>query len=142
VSRKGNVYKSFPGLCAAIRTHLDCEAVLDGEIGDPGCRRSATILMTCSGAVDAANRCSTLSIFSGLMARTSVHARCLSRAIAGMYQASSGAFDRAASRMPNATQRLLHTAEMRKLINVPRVSFESMMRKRARASLAKLRGSK
>jgi bifunctional non-homologous end joining protein LigD len=32
VSRKGNVYKSFPGLCAAIRTHLDCEAVLDGEI--------------------------------------------------------------------------------------------------------------
>jgi hypothetical protein len=30
---------------------------------------------------------------------------------------------------------------MRKLIDVPRVSFESMMRKRARASLAKLRGS-
>ena len=63
------------------------------------------------------------------------------RAIAGMYQASSGAFDRAASLMPNATQRLLRTAEMRKLINVPRISFESMMRKRARASLAKLRGS-
>ncbi len=64
------------------------------------------------------------------------------RAIAGMYQASSGGFDRAASLMPNATQRLLRTAEMRKLINVPRISFESMMRKRARASLAKLRGSK
>jgi hypothetical protein len=60
------------------------------------------------------------------------------RAIAGMYQASSGAFDRAASRMPNATQRMLRSAEMRKLIDVPRVSFESMMRKRARASLAKL----
>jgi len=64
------------------------------------------------------------------------------RAIAGMYAASSGAFDRAASRMPSATQRLLRSAEMRKLIDVPRVSFESMMRKRARTSLAKLRGSK
>ncbi len=63
------------------------------------------------------------------------------RAIAGMYAASSGAFDRAASRMPNATQRLLRSAEMRKLIDVPRVSFESMMRKRARASLIKLRDS-
>jgi 8-oxo-dGTP pyrophosphatase MutT (NUDIX family) len=64
------------------------------------------------------------------------------RAIAGMYAASSGAFDRAASRMPNATQRLLRTAEMRKLIDVPRVSFESMMRKRARASLTRLRDSR
>jgi hypothetical protein len=64
------------------------------------------------------------------------------RAIAGMYQASPGAFERAASRMPNATQRLLRSAEMRKLISVPRVSFESMMRKRARASLARLRHSK
>ena len=64
------------------------------------------------------------------------------RAIAGMYAASAGAFDRAAARMPSATQRLLRSAEMRKLIDVPRVSFESMMRKRARASLAKLRGSK
>ncbi len=32
VSRKGNVYKSFPGLSMAIRTHLHREAVLDGEI--------------------------------------------------------------------------------------------------------------
>jgi bifunctional non-homologous end joining protein LigD len=32
VSRKGIVYKSFAGLCEAIHTHLDCEAVLDGEI--------------------------------------------------------------------------------------------------------------
>lgn len=61
------------------------------------------------------------------------------RAIAGIYAVSPGAFDRAASRMPNATQRLLRAAEMRKLISVPRISFESMMRKRARASLAKLR---
>jgi hypothetical protein len=64
------------------------------------------------------------------------------RAIAGMHAASSSAFDRAASRMANATQRLLRSAEMRKLIDVPRVSFESMMRKRARASLARLRGLK
>jgi hypothetical protein len=59
-----------------------------------------------------------------------------------MYAASPGAFRRAASRMPNATQRLLREAEMRKLINVPRVSFESMMRKRARASLVQLRDLK
>jgi len=59
-----------------------------------------------------------------------------------MYAVSSSVFDRAASRMPNATQRLLRAAEMRKLIDVPRISFESMMRKRARASLAKLRQSK
>jgi hypothetical protein len=61
------------------------------------------------------------------------------RAIAGMHEASSSAFERAAARMPNATQRLLRTAEMRKLVEVPRISFESMMRKRARASLAQLR---
>jgi hypothetical protein len=35
---------------------------------------------------------------------------------------------------------LLRSAEMRKLINVPRVSFESMMRKRARASLDRRTG--
>ncbi|MEI9971864.1 MAG: hypothetical protein WDO73_07290 [Ignavibacteriota bacterium] len=57
------------------------------------------------------------------------------RAIAGMRAASSGAFDRAAARMPNATQRLLRDAHLRKLIDVPRISFESMMRKRARAAL-------
>ena len=58
------------------------------------------------------------------------------RAIAGMRAASPGEFARAASRMPNSAQRLLRSAEMRKLIDVPRVSFESMMRKRARAALA------
>jgi hypothetical protein len=58
------------------------------------------------------------------------------RAIAGMCAASPGAFERAASRMPNGAQRLLRSAEMRKLIDVPRISFESMMRKRARAALA------
>jgi hypothetical protein len=61
------------------------------------------------------------------------------RAIAGMRAASSGAFDRAAGRMPNAAQRLLRDATLRKLIDVPRVSFESMMRKRARAALAQVR---
>ena len=59
------------------------------------------------------------------------------RAIAGMRAASPGGFDRAAARMPNAVQRLLRDAELRKLIDVPRVSFESMMRKRARAALAR-----
>ena len=58
------------------------------------------------------------------------------RAIAGMRASSAGAFDRAAARMPNAAQRLLRGAEMRKLIDVPRVSFESMMRKRTRTALA------
>jgi hypothetical protein len=58
------------------------------------------------------------------------------RAIAGMRSASSGAFERAAARMPNSAQRLLRGAELRKLIDVPRVSFESMMRKRARTALA------
>ena len=32
VSRKGNTYKSFLELSAAIHLDLDCEAVLDGEI--------------------------------------------------------------------------------------------------------------
>jgi hypothetical protein len=62
------------------------------------------------------------------------------RAIAGMRAAYSGAFDRAAARMPNAAQRLLRDADLRKLIDVPRVSFESMMRKRARAALARFHG--
>jgi hypothetical protein len=56
-----------------------------------------------------------------------------------MQAASPSAFDQAASKMPNLTQRLLRSPEMRKLIDIPRVSFESMMRKRARASLARLR---
>jgi hypothetical protein len=62
------------------------------------------------------------------------------RAIAGMRAADPGGFERAAARMPNATQRLLREAELRKLIDVPRVSFESMMRKRARTALALFRG--
>jgi hypothetical protein len=63
------------------------------------------------------------------------------RAIAGMRSASSGAFDRAAARMPNAAQRLLRGAELRKLVDVPRASFESMMRKRARTALAMFGGT-
>ncbi len=62
------------------------------------------------------------------------------RAIAGMLAASSGAFERATARMPNGAQRLLRSAEMRKLIDVPRISFESMMRKRARTALAMFGG--
>jgi hypothetical protein len=56
------------------------------------------------------------------------------RAIAGMRAASSSAFDRAISHTPNATQRLLKGGEMRKLIDIPRASFEAMMSKRARAA--------
>jgi len=62
------------------------------------------------------------------------------RAIAGMRAASQGAFDRAAARMPNAVQRQLRDADLRKLIDVPRVSFESMMAKRARAALERFKG--
>jgi hypothetical protein len=58
------------------------------------------------------------------------------RAIAGMRAAGDGEFDRAAARMSNSTQRLLRTAELRKLVDVPRASFESMMRKRARTALS------
>lgn len=58
------------------------------------------------------------------------------RAIAGMRAAGGGDFDRAAVRMSNGAQRLLRSAELRKLVDVPRASFESMMRKRARAALA------
>ena len=61
------------------------------------------------------------------------------RAIAGMRAAAAGAFDRMAARMPNSAQRLLRDSDLRKLIDVPRVSFESMMRKRARAALAQRR---
>jgi hypothetical protein len=62
------------------------------------------------------------------------------RAIAGMRAASPGPFDRAAARMSNAAQRQLRDADLRKLIVVPRVSFESMMRKRARTALARFGG--
>jgi hypothetical protein len=58
------------------------------------------------------------------------------RAIAGMRTAAPGEFERAVARMPNGTQRLLRSSEIRKLVDVPRVSFESMMRKRARTALA------
>jgi hypothetical protein len=61
------------------------------------------------------------------------------RAIAGMRASDAGAFNRAASRMPNSAQRLLRDAELRKLIDVPRAGFESTMRKRARAALALFR---
>jgi hypothetical protein len=62
------------------------------------------------------------------------------RAISGMREASQGAFDRAAAHMPNAVQRQLRDGELRKLVDVPRVSFESMMRKRARTALARFSG--
>jgi hypothetical protein len=62
------------------------------------------------------------------------------RAIAGMRGAAPGAFARAAERMPASAQRALRGAEIRKLIDVARASFESMMRKRAQAALARFGG--
>ena len=61
------------------------------------------------------------------------------RAIAGMRALSSSAFERVAARLSNSEQRLLRAAEMRRLIDIPRISFESMMRKRARTALATFR---
>ncbi len=57
------------------------------------------------------------------------------RAIAGMRAASPGAFERTITRIPNAAQRLVRGGDLRKLVDVPRISFESMMRKRARTAL-------
>jgi hypothetical protein len=42
--------------------------------------------------------------------------------------------------MPAGAQRLLRSSGIRKLIDVARVSFESTMRKRAQAALARHRG--
>jgi hypothetical protein len=64
------------------------------------------------------------------------------RAIAGMRGAAPGAFARAAERMPAGAQRLLREAEMRKAIDLPRISFESTMRKRAQAALARFSGNR
>lgn len=57
------------------------------------------------------------------------------RALAGMREASGSDFERAAKRMSNGNQRLLKDASMRKKLDVPRASFESSMRKKARAAL-------
>ena len=64
------------------------------------------------------------------------------RAIAGMMSVSQGAFDRAVARMPNALQRAARGGEIRKLADVPRASFEAMMRKRARTVLAIFKGKR
>lgn len=58
------------------------------------------------------------------------------RALAGMREAASGEFERAAKRMSNGSQRMLKDAGMRKKLDVLRGSFESMMRKRAKAALS------
>ncbi len=55
----------------------------------------------------------------------------------GCARLSAGAFERAAAQMSNGEQRLLRGApRCARLIDVPRISFESMMRKRARTALA------
>jgi hypothetical protein len=57
------------------------------------------------------------------------------RALAGMKQADPRAFELGAREMSNSAQRYLREADVRKRIDVPRASFESMMRKRARAAI-------
>jgi hypothetical protein len=59
VSRRGNVYRSFPRLCGAIAKAVTCEAVLDGEsfAWTPKDGHSFTIY---SG--DVATQCCTFSI--------------------------------------------------------------------------------
>jgi ATP-dependent DNA ligase len=72
VSRKGNVYKSFLDLSAAIHIDLDCQAILDGEIVvlDAAAGRSST------SSYGAAERpCSMRSMSSGWMVETSTRAR-------------------------------------------------------------------
>ena len=64
------------------------------------------------------------------------------RAIAGMMSVSQGAFDRAIAKIPNALQRAARGGEIRKLADVPRASFEAMMKKRARTVLATFKGKR
>lgn len=61
------------------------------------------------------------------------------RALAGMRDASPGAFDRAVSKIPNSAQRAVKGGDVRKLMDVSRASFEAMMRKRARTALTQNR---
>ncbi len=51
------------------------------------------------------------------------------RAIAGMREASRRDFDAAAERMPNAGRKELKDPELRRLVDIPRQSFESRMKK-------------
>jgi hypothetical protein len=57
------------------------------------------------------------------------------RALAGLREADNRGFDLAAKAMSNGAQKDLRDPELRKRIDVPRASFESMMRKRARAAM-------
>jgi len=57
------------------------------------------------------------------------------RALAGIREADSRAFDVAAKAMSNGARKDLRDPELRKRMDVPRASFESMMRKRARAAM-------
>lgn len=58
------------------------------------------------------------------------------RAIAGMESHDQKAFRAAAEIMGNAARKALRESEMRKKLEIPRASFEAMMRKRARTALA------
>ncbi len=53
------------------------------------------------------------------------------RAIAGMQTAGRREFEQAVAGMSNSARKLIRDPEMRKKIDLPRASFESMMRKRA-----------
>ncbi len=60
------------------------------------------------------------------------------RALAGMQQADPGQFDRILEALPATSRKDARTAEFRKLLAVPRSSFESSMAKRAAAALSRL----
>ena len=72
VSRRGNVYESFPDLCAAIHIDLDSEAILDGEIvclDSEGRSQFYELLRRRGGG----SRCSMPSTYCGSMAKTCDH---------------------------------------------------------------------
>lgn len=55
------------------------------------------------------------------------------RALAGFRDAQPGEFDRAVAKLPNAAQKLARDPKLRQLIAIPRISFESSMRKKVEA---------
>ena len=55
------------------------------------------------------------------------------RALAGWHEAAGRTYEAAANSAPNAVQKLMRDADFRRLVAIPRVSFESMLRKKVTA---------
>jgi hypothetical protein len=62
------------------------------------------------------------------------------RALAGMIDSLGGSLERVARHMPNSIRGLLKDSEIRKKIDMRRISFESQMKKRAQEILSSYRG--